>query len=305
MKSLSIILAVTLAIATPTAALALRPGGGGGGRPGGGGGHAPAAARPGGGRTTAPTQSMRGSQPTKGTGGGRGFNMGNDVPSTRPAGGNANRNTANNGNRPNGNTNGNKNNNANGNKNNNANGNKNNNNNNNNNNGNKYNNNHPNNSTNVNNAHNNGNTYNVNRTVNANGNGYHGGYNSYGYRGAVVVNPVYHGAAWGWNRGVAWAPYPSYWGGGFWGSFAAGAATAAVMGSIVRSNQTYTSYQVAPSSPGSTLLSNYGLQQTQCGSGNLVVIYGPNNGVICAYPNDKVAAGSYAVNADTLTLQSQ
>ena len=286
MKCLSIVLAVTLAIATPTAALALRPGGGGGG-------HAPAAARPGGGRTTAPTQTMRGSHPTMGTGSGRGFNMGNDVPSTRPAGGNANRNTANNGNRPNGNTNAN-----NGNK--YA------------NNGNKNNNYHPNNSnhynnnsTHVNNAHNNGNTYNVNRTVNANGNGYHGGYNSYGYRGAVVVNPVYHGAAWGWNHGVAWAPYPSYWGGGFWGSFAAGAATAAVMGSIYRSNQTYTSYQVAPSSPGSTLLSNYGLQQTQCGSGNLVVIYGPNNGVICAYPNDRVAAGSYAVNADTLTLQSQ
>jgi hypothetical protein len=77
------------------------------------------------------------------------------------------------------------------------------------------------------------------------------------------------------------------------------------MGSVVRNNQTYSSYQVSSGSPGSTLLSNYGLQQVQCGPSGLVVIYGPNNGVICAEPNSRVAAGSYAVNADSLTLQSQ
>jgi hypothetical protein len=37
----------------------------------------------------------------------------------------------------------------------------------------------------------------------------------------------------------------------------------------------------------------------------LVVIYGPNNGVICANPNGRVAAGNYAVNENNLTLQSQ
>ena len=121
------------------------------------------------------------------------------------------------------------------------------------------------------------------------------------------MNPVYGGAAWGWNGGAAWAPYPSYYGGGFWGSFAAGAATAAIMGSFVNSanNQTYTSYQVAPSSPGSQILSAYQLTQVPCGPQGLVVIYGPSNSVICANPNNLVSAGAYAVNEGTLTLQSQ
>jgi hypothetical protein len=130
------------------------------------------------------------------------------------------------------------------------------------------------------------------------------GKNGYYYSGRVVVNPV-HYPAWGWNRGVVWAPVGGYWGGGFWGPFAVGAATAAVMGSIIYANQTYTSYHVQSSSPGATLLSNYGLQQVQCGPPGLVVIYGPNFGIICANPNGRVAAGNYAVNVDNLTLQSQ
>jgi hypothetical protein len=143
-----------------------------------------------------------------------------------------------------------------------------------------------------------GNNVNVNRNVNVS--------NGYGYRGPVIVNPIYHGPAWGWNRGVVWAPVPTYWGGGFWGPFAAGVATAVVMGAIVNSanHQTYTSYQVAPASPGAQLLSNYHLQQVPCGPPHLVVIYGPNNGVICANPNNLVSAGTYAINADNLTLQS-
>lgn len=140
-----------------------------------------------------------------------------------------------------------------------------------------------------------GNTVNVNRNVNVTNNGY-------GYHGAVVVNPIYRGPAWGWNHGVVWAPVQTYWGGGFWGAFAAGV----VMGAIINSanNQKYTSYQVNPGSPGAQLLTNYQLQQVPCGPPNLVVIYGPNNGVICAKPNHLVAAGNYAVNTDTLTLQS-
>jgi len=130
------------------------------------------------------------------------------------------------------------------------------------------------------------------------------GKNGYYYTGRIVTNPV-HYPAWGWNRGVVWAPVGGYWGGGFWGPFAVGAATAAVMGSIVYANQTYTSYHVQTGSPGATLLSNYGLRQVPCGPPGLVVIYGPNFGIICANPNGRVAAGNYAVNVDGLTLQSQ
>jgi hypothetical protein len=131
------------------------------------------------------------------------------------------------------------------------------------------------------------------------------GTNGYYYGGRVVVNPVYVGPAWGWNRGVAWVPVGGYWGGGFWGPFAAGAATAALMGSIIYHNQTYTSYAVAAGSPGATLLSNYGLRQVPCGPPGQVVIYGPNFGIICANPSALVAAGNYAVNVNNLTIQSQ
>jgi hypothetical protein len=303
MKKLAIVLIVTLVSSSmPSLALAQRATGGmraaGGGR-GGGGQAAP---------RSAPNQ-------------GRGFNLSNDVPSTRSGG---NRNGASPNNRPantgankqnptknngsnnnknassnNNNKNASNNNNKNGSNNNNKNGS-------NNNNKNGSNNNNKNGNNNNNKNGNNNNNKNVNvsgNTVNVNKN--YNGYNSYGYHGAVVVNPVYRGPAWGWNGGVVWAPVPTYWGGGFWGPFAVGAATAVVMGSIVRSNQTYSSYQVSSGSPGATLLSNYGLQQVQCGPPGLVVIYGPNNGVICANPNDRVAAGSYAVNENTLTLQSQ
>jgi hypothetical protein len=130
------------------------------------------------------------------------------------------------------------------------------------------------------------------------------GKNGYYYTGRVVANPV-HYPAWGWNRGVVWAPVGGYWGGGFWGPFAVGATTAAVMGSIYYNNQTYTSYHISAGSPGANLLSNYRLQQVPCGPSGLVVIYGPNFGVICANPNGLVAAGNYAVNVDNLTIQSQ
>ncbi len=130
--------------------------------------------------------------------------------------------------------------------------------------------------------------------------------NGYVYHGAVVANPVYAGyPAWGWNGGMAWYPAPYYWGGGFWGPFAVGAVSAAVFGSVYVNNTTYTSYGVQSSSAGSKLLENYGLTQTQCGPPGLVVIVGPNNGVICATPNDKVAAGNYSVNTSTLALVSE
>jgi hypothetical protein len=154
-------------------------------------------------------------------------------------------------------------------------------------------------------------TYNGSTTAtNAWGQTYHSSTyanNGYVYHGATVTNPVYHGySVWGWNGGVAWYPAPYYWGGGFWGAFAIGATSAAIYGSIVAANNvTYTSYQVAQDSPGAKLLSSYRLTQTQCGPPNLVVIYGPNNSIICAFPNDLVSAGNYSVDSQTLTLVSE
>ncbi len=146
-----------------------------------------------------------------------------------------------------------------------------------------------------------GNKTNVNNnTVNRNTN-----VNVNNYNRTVIANPIYRGPAWGWNRGVAWAPAYGYYGGGFWGPFAVGVTSAVVFGAIVNSsNQTMTSYQVQPSSPGATLLSNYQLTQTQCGPPNLVVVYGPNNSVMCAYPNNLVSAGTYSIDTSTLSLTS-
>jgi hypothetical protein len=142
----------------------------------------------------------------------------------------------------------------------------------------------------------NGNNNNINRNV-----------NNINVNRNVVVNPVYHGGpAWGWNRGVVWVPAPAYYGGGFWGPFAIGVTTALIWGTVVnsQSHQTVTSYQVQPSSPGATLLSNYQLTQTQCGPPNLVVIYGPNNSAICANPNNLVSAGEYTVDSSNLSIVS-
>jgi hypothetical protein len=80
------------------------------------------------------------------------------------------------------------------------------------------------------------------------------------------------------------------------------AVGAAVYGSVVSNDVTYNSYQVQPNTPGETFLSNYQLVQVQCGPSGLVVVYGPQNSVICANPNNLVAAGSYNLNTDTLSL---
>jgi hypothetical protein len=160
-----------------------------------------------------------------------------------------------------------------------------------------------------------GNTY--NRTysgsatgTNAYGQTYHSSTyvnNGYVYHGAVVGNPIYHTyPAWGWNGGTIWYPAPIYYGGGFWGAYAIGATSAAIYGSIVAANNaTIVSYQAQPQSPGAKLLASYQLTQTPCGPPNLVVIYGPNSSVICAQPNQLVAAGNYSVNSSSLTIVSQ
>jgi len=117
----------------------------------------------------------------------------------------------------------------------------------------------------------------------------------------VVVNPR-GGTAWGWNRGVAWAPRTNYWGGGFWGPFALGTAAVGMTSAIVNSGSS-NYYTVEQSSPGYNLLSSYGLVQTQClDDPNLVYMYGPQDSLICANPNNLVPSGDYDINIDTLTL---
>jgi hypothetical protein len=114
------------------------------------------------------------------------------------------------------------------------------------------------------------------------------------YRGVVVSNPN-HWGHYGWNHGRVWYPAPIYWGGGFWGPFALGALTGALLyGSIIdyQDQQIYPSYQI------------YQLTQTPCGPPNLVVIWGPGDSVICAFPNNFVDAGNYQLDPSTLTLVS-
>jgi hypothetical protein len=125
------------------------------------------------------------------------------------------------------------------------------------------------------------------------------------WRGPIVRNP--HGWRWWWwNHGVIWYPVPYYWGGGFWGPSEIGVTGAPLYGAIIDYDDQaiYPSYEIEPSSPGAQLLIDYGLTQTQCGPPNLVVIWGPDNSVICAYPNNLVAPGNYELDPATLTLQS-
>jgi hypothetical protein len=142
------------------------------------------------------------------------------------------------------------------------------------------------------NNHNGGNSYNHNTFNNFN--------NSHN---VAIVNPRGYGT-WGWHGGVAWVPVNTYWGGGFWGAFAAGVVVAGATAAIIAaSTPAYpATYLVAQSSPGYTLLTSYGLRQIPCGPGVVVVNY--SGSVICAAPNATVSAGNYSVNIGSLTLVS-
>jgi hypothetical protein len=129
------------------------------------------------------------------------------------------------------------------------------------------------------------------------------------YRGHFHGNPLRNGhvgsGAYGWNRGVRWQAASGYWGGGFWGPFAlANLAGVALYGDIDdgQDQTSYSSYEVEPDSPGSELLADYGLSQTPCGDPNLVVIWGPNGSVVCAFPDGSVGPGEYEVDPSTFTL---
>ena len=123
--------------------------------------------------------------------------------------------------------------------------------------------------------------------------------------GNIVVNPRVNYGGWGWNGGRRWYPSYSYWGGGFWGGFAVGAFTTAVTGAIINSSSSSdTTYVVIEKdSPGYSLFDSYGLTQIDCNSsGDIVFIYGPQDTLMCAYPNEYVVAGYYDVDPEDLTL---
>jgi len=127
------------------------------------------------------------------------------------------------------------------------------------------------------------------------------------FTGPVIRNARAGGGNYGWNHGIAWQAAPTYWGGGFWGPFAiVSLGGLAAYGAYVDAQDQldYPSYQVEPDTPGADLLADYALQQTPCGPPGLVVIWGPDNSVICAFPNDQIGSGNYQVDPATLTLIS-
>lgn len=107
---------------------------------------------------------------------------------------------------------------------------------------------------------------------------------------------------------MVWYPAPFYWGSGFWGPWMTGTiASNSQEGAIVQdqTNVTYPSYRIGIGSPGEELLVDYDLEQTPCGAANLVVIWGPENSVVCARPNGQVRAGNYSLDPETLTIKPQ
>ena len=100
-------------------------------------------------------------------------------------------------------------------------------------------------------------------------------------------------------------------GGSFWGAFAIGAVTGGIIGATTSGNNgdTYVEnnyYIVEQGTPGYTLLADYQLTQTRCDDiNNLVVINGPENSRICAFPNDIVPVGFYSIDLDTLSLVAE
>jgi len=87
-----------------------------------------------------------------------------------------------------------------------------------------------------------------------------------------------------------WYGAPPYWGGVLPGY----------------SPQEMPPYAPLPSdSPGAMLLSKYQLNQTPCVEPNLVVIFGLEKSIVCAYPFGSIAAGEYDIDLSDLTLFSR
>jgi hypothetical protein len=119
---------------------------------------------------------------------------------------------------------------------------------------------------------------------------------------SFISNP-FRWRRWGWNHGVIWYPVPYYWGGGFWGPW--GLLATPIDYGAAPLDYGSVPLDVAPESPGAQLFQDYGLTQTECGPPNLVVIWGPDNAPICAYPTSLVPAGNYEVDPETLTLHAR
>jgi hypothetical protein len=85
-----------------------------------------------------------------------------------------------------------------------------------------------------------------------------------------------------------------------------GLAVGFLFGSIIdyQNQVIYPSYEIVASSPGAELLQNYGLQQTECGPPNLVVL-GTRRKRDRAYPNNLARPGNYEVDPTTLTSVSR
>jgi len=127
-----------------------------------------------------------------------------------------------------------------------------------------------------------------------------------GKGGGSIPNPIQPGGCcYYWNGGAAWYPAPYYWGGGFWGPYAFG-VTAVLYGEIEdeENDVTYNSYEVQPNTHGASFLTAYQLTQVACGPPGLVVVYGPEQSVVCANPNQYVGEGSYQLDTATLSLVS-
>jgi len=125
------------------------------------------------------------------------------------------------------------------------------------------------------------------------------------FHGQGIRDPRDRGGDWGWNHGRHWEPSGIYWGGGFWGAFGLADLGDDPEYGFIDDGQggiDYPSYQVEADTPGQQLLADYGLQQTQCGQPNLVVIWGPNNSVICALPTANLPPNNYQVDPATFTL---
>ena len=122
----------------------------------------------------------------------------------------------------------------------------------------------------------------------------------------VFVNPRGY-SSWGWHGGSPWYPNNTFWGGGFWGPFAVGTVVGGLTGALITSaaqnnnNRGDTYIIVKQGTPGYNLLDSYGLRQTRC-TDDVIVIYGPENSVICATPTSRIPAGTYDTDTETLTL---
>ena len=128
-------------------------------------------------------------------------------------------------------------------------------------------------------------------------------YYNHNYR-TIINHPFYN---WKWNDGRRWYSDDYYWGGGFWGNFLANMVTVGLTSSIIDGNDynKNSNYVVIKeNSPGYRLFNNYGLTQVQCDtSPDLAFIYGPQDSLICALPNETISAGYYDVNIKDLVLR--